>query len=57
VKQTLLRSFACACLLALMAPAFGQTKLPRVDFTDTRLENGLRVIIAPDHLRRCFPLM
>jgi zinc protease len=24
-------------------------KLPKIEFTDTKLENGLRVIIAPDH--------
>ena len=27
----------------------GQVKVPRLDFTDQRLDNGLRVIIAPDH--------
>jgi zinc protease len=56
VKRTLLRFFMCMCLLALMAPAFGQTKLPRVEFTDTRLENGLRVIIAPDHFAPVFSI-
>jgi predicted Zn-dependent peptidase len=37
------------CLLALAAAAFAQSKLPKVEFTDTTLDNGLRVIIAPDH--------
>ncbi len=36
-------SLVCASLAA------AQTKLPKVDFTDTTLDNGLRVIIAPDH--------
>jgi zinc protease len=39
----------CACLLALAGAAFAQSKLPKVEFTDTTLDNGLRVIIAPDH--------
>jgi predicted Zn-dependent peptidase len=33
----------------LAAAAFAQSKLPKVEFTDTTLDNGLRVIIAPDH--------
>ena len=36
-----------ACGLSLSAHA--QTKIPPVKFTDSRLENGLRVIIAEDH--------
>src|SRR5580765_3451847 len=39
----------CACFLALAAGAFAQSKLPKVEFTDTTLENGLRVLIVPDH--------
>jgi predicted Zn-dependent peptidase len=39
-----------------MAPAFGQTKLPKVEFTDTRLDNGLRVIIAQDHFAPVFSI-
>jgi zinc protease len=30
-------------------PAPTSAKLPRIAFTDTKLENGLRVILAPDH--------
>jgi predicted Zn-dependent peptidase len=33
----------------LVGAAFAQSKLPKVEFTDTTLDNGLRVIIAPDH--------
>jgi len=36
-------------LLACASLAAAQTKLPKVDFTDSTLENGLRVIIVPDH--------
>jgi predicted Zn-dependent peptidase len=36
-----------ACSLSLTA--WGQTKIPPVKFTDSRLDNGLRVIIAEDH--------
>ncbi|HWF05280.1 MAG TPA: pitrilysin family protein [Candidatus Angelobacter sp.] len=39
----------CACLAALAATGFAQSKLPKVEFTDTTLDNGLRVIIAPEH--------
>jgi zinc protease len=39
----------CACFLALAAAASAQTRLPKVEFTDTTLDNGLRVIIAPEH--------
>jgi len=38
-----------ACLLVLATTAFAQSKLPKVEFTDTTLDNGLRVVIAPDH--------
>lgn len=56
MKRSLLRSLVCTCLLALISPAFGQTKLPKVEFTDIRLENGLRVIIAPDHFAPVFSI-
>jgi zinc protease len=39
----------CLWLLVLATAAFAQSKPPRVEFTDTTLENGLRVIIAPNH--------
>jgi predicted Zn-dependent peptidase len=34
----------------------GQSKVPRLDFTDQRLENGLRVLIAPDHSAPVFSI-
>ncbi|HET7871952.1 MAG TPA: insulinase family protein, partial [Terriglobales bacterium] len=56
MKRILLRSVLSTCLLGLAASAFGQTKLPKVEFTDTRLENGMRVIIAPDHFAPVFSI-
>src|SRR5262249_30439140 len=49
VKSVRIRPLLCAWLLALSAAAFAQSKLPKVEFTDTTLDNGLRVIIAPEH--------
>jgi predicted Zn-dependent peptidase len=34
----------------------GQPRVPRLDFTDQRLENGLRVLIAPDHSAPVFSI-
>jgi len=44
VQGLLLASF-----LGVVQAVAGQSKVPRLDFTDQRLENGLRVLIAPDH--------
>jgi zinc protease len=38
-----------ALLLSVAAIAFNQTRMPRIEFTDRTLSNGLRVISAPDH--------
>ncbi|HET9365031.1 MAG TPA: pitrilysin family protein [Candidatus Angelobacter sp.] len=46
----------CACLLVLAAVASAQTKLPKVEFTDTTLPNGLRVIIVPEHTAPVFAI-
>jgi len=40
----------------MVSSAFGQSKLPKVTFTDTRLDNGLRVIIAEDHFAPVFSI-
>jgi zinc protease len=37
------------CLVLLMSAAAVAGELPRIPFTDTRLPNGLRVIISEDH--------
>src|SRR5262245_55686790 len=40
----------------MAAAAMAQSKLPKVEFTDTTLDNGLRVIIVPDHTAPVFAL-
>ena len=45
-----------AGLLALASLAVAQNALPKITFTDTTLDNGLRVIIAPDHTAPVFAI-
>jgi predicted Zn-dependent peptidase len=45
-----------ALFLGVVQTVAGQSKVPRLDFTDQRLENGLRVIIAPDHSAPVFSI-
>ena len=45
-----------AGLLALASLAVAQNALPKITFTDTTLDNGLRVIIAPDHTAPVFSI-
>jgi predicted Zn-dependent peptidase len=56
VKYARIRPLLCALLLALATAAFAQSKLPKVEFTDTTLDNGLRVIIAPEHTAPVFSI-
>jgi len=52
-----LRSWLLVCVwLAFTALALGQSRLPKVEFTDTTLDNGLRVIIVPDHTAPVFSI-
>jgi len=45
------------CLSSLLfVAAAGPSKLPPIQFSDTRLENGLRVIIAEDHYAPVFSI-
>src|SRR5579872_3829212 len=39
-----------------MSLAAAESKLPKVEFSDTTLENGLRVIIVPDHTAPVFSI-
>ncbi len=48
------RLILATCLLSIGLTAAEPSKLPTVKFTDTRLDNGLRVIIAEDHYAPVF---
>jgi len=43
-------------LLVVVQAVAEQPKVPRLDFSDQRLENGLRVLIAPDHSAPVFSI-
>jgi predicted Zn-dependent peptidase len=55
VNRIRLRLLLFACL-AVAALGRAQSKLPKVEFSDTTLENGLRVIIVPDHTAPVFAI-
>jgi predicted Zn-dependent peptidase len=55
VKRLRSLLFLCACL-AGASLAWAQAKLPKVEFSDTTLDNGLRVIIVPDHTAPVFSI-
>ena len=55
MKSVRIKTLLCAWLL-MAAAAMAQSKLPKVEFSDTTLENGLRVIIAPDHTAPVFAI-
>ncbi|HEV3036287.1 MAG TPA: pitrilysin family protein [Candidatus Angelobacter sp.] len=46
----------CAVVLMISSLALAQSKLPKLQFIDTTLDNGLRVIIAPDHTAPVFAI-
>ena len=50
---TLLLGF---CLCAVAIARADQPKLPQLEFTDQKLDNGLRVIIIPDHSAPVFAI-
>jgi len=56
VKSARIKPLLCGLLLTLATAAFAQSKLPKVEFTDTTLDNGLRVIIAPEHTAPVFSI-
>ena len=47
VKIFLAVSFA-ACLVAALAVTLGAVTMPKVQYTETKLANGLRVVISSD---------
>ncbi len=44
------------CGLGVVQAVAAQPKVPRLEFTDQRLENGLRLLIAPDHSAPVFSI-
>jgi zinc protease len=44
------------CLCAVQLARADQPKLPQLEFTDQKLDNGLRVIIVPDHSAPVFAI-
>ena len=48
-KQMIRFPLAVALLLGVAALAQSQARMPRIEFSDHTLPNGLRVISAPDH--------
>lgn len=46
-----------AAVLLIAALAFGAAPVPRIEFSDTRLKNGLRVIISEDHSAPLFSIV
>ena len=49
MRKRFVGSAILAFLLAPLAFAVDAASLPRIEFTDTKLDNGLRVILAADH--------
>src|SRR5215831_14528387 len=50
------RTLLLLCASVMAAVASAQTRLPRVEFSDTTLDNGLRVIIVPEHTAPIFAI-
>ena len=48
-SRTLIRLTAAACISACAAAGLAASAAPQLKFTDTKLKNGLRVIIHEDH--------
>ncbi len=49
MKQRCAKLLVCVVLSGASWLATAQTKLPKVELVDSKLSNGLRVIVAPDH--------
>jgi predicted Zn-dependent peptidase len=56
LKSTRTLSIAAALVFTLGTIAAAQNALPKVTFTDNTLDNGLRVIIAPEHSAPVFAI-
>src|SRR5215472_8289601 len=56
VTRTRSGLFLSACLTMMASLALAQARLPKVKFSDTTLDNGLRVIIVPEHTAPVFAI-
>ena len=56
VTNLRIRVLLCACVLITGCRGASPTKLPKVEFSDTTLDNGLRVIIVPEHTAPIFAI-
>jgi zinc protease len=56
VTNLRIRHLLCACVLIAGCRSVGPTNLPKVEFSDTTLDNGLRVIIVPEHTAPVFAI-
>jgi zinc protease len=50
------KAFLLVLCLSVVQALAAEPKIPRLEFTDQRLDNGLRVIIAPDHSAPVFAI-
>ena len=50
------RTAILLCSTVLVATLSGQSKIAPIQFSDTRLANGLRVIISEDHYAPVFAI-
>jgi len=56
MKKHGIQGLLLALFLGAIQAVAGPSKVPRLEFTDQRLENGLRVLIAPDHTAPVFSI-
>src|SRR5258708_346725 len=57
LRSVLMRFLLAVALVLDFGPVAGaQSQLPKLKFTDTTLNNGLRVIILPDHFAPVFSI-
>jgi predicted Zn-dependent peptidase len=56
MKKHGIQGLLLVLLLGAIQAVAGPSKVPRLEFTDQRLENGLRVLIAPDHSAPVFSI-
>ncbi len=56
MRKLAIQSVLLVLLLGVASAMAELPKVPRLEFSDQRLENGLRVLIAPDHSAPVFAI-